>query len=249
MQLLATLSRLVVGARCLFTFPKRAFLHPSVSFLISSPCVMITHLFINPDVLALLAVSWAKTHKSTHGKDTHVSKHTHTHTCIFKFGLTKLQHGRYYSWWVTHVAGMWVEQARAELQHRFSLKSWRANTLRDLKTQEAQTAVWATQLRLPLARSCNRLLWRLFFSLSSCRVSPQVAVDGGWSAWGPWQQCSRTCGGGVEFSHRECTDPVPQNGGKYCEGQRVQYQSCNTQPCDNNDGENQHRAADHRCRH
>lgn len=65
----------------------------------------------------------------------------------------------------------------------------------------------------------------------------QVVVDGGWSLWGPWQQCSRTCGGGVEFSYRECTDPVPQNGGKYCEGQRVQYQSCNTQPCSNDDGE------------
>lgn len=65
----------------------------------------------------------------------------------------------------------------------------------------------------------------------------QVVVDGGWSLWGPWQQCSRTCGGGVEFSYRECTNPVPQNGGKYCEGQRVQYQSCNTQPCSNEYGE------------
>lgn len=67
-------------------------------------------------------------------------------------------------------------------------------------------------------------------------MQPPVVVDGGWSLWGPWQQCSRTCGGGVEFSYRECTDPVPQNGGKYCEGQRVQYQSCNTQPCSNDDG-------------
>lgn len=46
----------------------------------------------------------------------------------------------------------------------------------------------------------------------------------------------------MEFSYRECANPVPQNGGKYCEGQRVQYQSCNTQPCDN-EGENQHEAA------
>ncbi|XP_060929152.1 A disintegrin and metalloproteinase with thrombospondin motifs 8-like [Limanda limanda] len=67
-------------------------------------------------------------------------------------------------------------------------------------------------------------------------MKPLVVVDGGWSLWGPWQQCSRTCGGGVEFSYRECADPVPQNGGKYCEGQRVQYQSCNTQPCVNNEG-------------
>ncbi|XP_054453205.1 A disintegrin and metalloproteinase with thrombospondin motifs 8-like [Anoplopoma fimbria] len=67
-------------------------------------------------------------------------------------------------------------------------------------------------------------------------MQPLVAVDGGWSSWGPWQRCSRTCGGGVEFSYRECTDPVPLNGGRYCEGQRVQYQSCNTQPCDDNNG-------------
>lgn len=62
-------------------------------------------------------------------------------------------------------------------------------------------------------------------------LQPALAVDGAWSAWGPWQQCSRSCGGGVEFSFRECSDPVPQNGGKYCEGQRVQYQSCNIEPC------------------
>ncbi|XP_029699517.1 A disintegrin and metalloproteinase with thrombospondin motifs 8 isoform X3 [Takifugu rubripes] len=62
-------------------------------------------------------------------------------------------------------------------------------------------------------------------------MQPLVVVDGGWSLWGPWRRCSRTCGGGVEFSYRECTDPEPRNGGKYCEGQRVQYQSCNTQAC------------------
>ncbi|XP_068601901.1 A disintegrin and metalloproteinase with thrombospondin motifs 8-like [Brachionichthys hirsutus] len=67
-------------------------------------------------------------------------------------------------------------------------------------------------------------------------MQPLVAVDGGWSLWGPWQHCSRTCGGGVQFSYRQCTDPVPQNGGKYCEGQRVQYQSCKTQTCDNDEG-------------
>ncbi|XP_010865083.2 A disintegrin and metalloproteinase with thrombospondin motifs 8 [Esox lucius] len=59
----------------------------------------------------------------------------------------------------------------------------------------------------------------------------QEPVDGGWSVWGPWGSCSRSCGGGVEFSQRECTDPEPQNGGSYCLGQRIKYQSCNTQAC------------------
>uniref|UniRef100_A0A674EBU2 ADAM metallopeptidase with thrombospondin type 1 motif 8 n=1 Tax=Salmo trutta TaxID=8032 RepID=A0A674EBU2_SALTR len=51
-------------------------------------------------------------------------------------------------------------------------------------------------------------------------------VDGGWGVWGPWGSCSRSCGGGVEFSERECTDPKPQNGGAYCAGQRAKYQAC-----------------------
>lgn len=66
---------------------------------------------------------------------------------------------------------------------------------------------------------------------------PQVAVDGGWSPWGAWGRCSRTCGGGVEFSYRECADPEPRNGGQYCEGQRARYRSCNTQACPGHSGE------------
>lgn len=59
----------------------------------------------------------------------------------------------------------------------------------------------------------------------------QAVVDGGWAPWGPWGACSRTCGGGVQFSYRECTSPEPQNGGKYCLGQRAKYQSCHTEEC------------------
>ncbi|KAM6970605.1 A disintegrin and metalloproteinase with thrombospondin motifs 8 [Aplochiton taeniatus] len=61
-------------------------------------------------------------------------------------------------------------------------------------------------------------------------------VDGGWGAWGPWGPCSRSCGGGVEFSQRECTEPQPRNGGAYCVGMRVTYRSCNIQPCQDDHG-------------
>ncbi|KAM5245947.1 A disintegrin and metalloproteinase with thrombospondin motifs 8 [Ctenodactylus gundi] len=60
---------------------------------------------------------------------------------------------------------------------------------------------------------------------------PKAAVDGGWAPWGPWGECSRSCGGGVQFSYRECTEPEPQNGGQYCLGQRTKYQSCHTEDC------------------
>ncbi|XP_037363801.1 A disintegrin and metalloproteinase with thrombospondin motifs 8 [Talpa occidentalis] len=70
----------------------------------------------------------------------------------------------------------------------------------------------------------------------SCRPEeeverPKAVVDGGWAPWGPWGECSRTCGGGVQFSHRECKDPEPQNGGRYCLGRRAKYQSCHTEEC------------------
>ncbi|XP_052652790.1 A disintegrin and metalloproteinase with thrombospondin motifs 4 [Harpia harpyja] len=56
-------------------------------------------------------------------------------------------------------------------------------------------------------------------------------VDGGWGPWGPWGGCSRTCGGGVQLSHRNCTAPAPRHGGQYCEGKRTRFQSCNVEEC------------------
>ncbi|KPP75388.1 A disintegrin and metalloproteinase with thrombospondin motifs 8-like, partial [Scleropages formosus] len=96
--------------------------------------------------------------------------------------------------------------------------------------------------KCPAAHGSSKILTTLsldgLLCVTSSSVSTllQVVVDGSWGAWGPWGQCSRSCGGGVEFSNRECTAPEPQNGGKYCEGQRVKYESCNTQPCEENNG-------------
>lgn len=66
-------------------------------------------------------------------------------------------------------------------------------------------------------------------------VTRQPAVDGNWGSWSAWGPCSRTCDGGVHFSYRDCDSPMPRNGGKYCEGQRIKYQSCRTEECPPND--------------
>lgn len=58
-----------------------------------------------------------------------------------------------------------------------------------------------------------------------------VKVDGRWGKWGPFGSCSRSCGGGVQLSKRECNNPLPSNGGKFCQGVRVKYRSCNLHPC------------------
>ncbi|KAF8376545.1 gon-1, partial [Pristionchus pacificus] len=55
--------------------------------------------------------------------------------------------------------------------------------------------------------------------------------DGQWGEWGHYERCSRTCGGGIQKSVRDCNSPSPQNGGKYCVGMRERYRSCATDEC------------------
>ncbi|XP_044052675.1 A disintegrin and metalloproteinase with thrombospondin motifs 12 isoform X2 [Siniperca chuatsi] len=59
-------------------------------------------------------------------------------------------------------------------------------------------------------------------------------VNGGWGQWSTWSHCSRTCGTGVQSAERECNNPTPEFGGKYCTGERKRYRTCNTKPCQKN---------------
>ncbi|XP_049618973.1 A disintegrin and metalloproteinase with thrombospondin motifs 12 isoform X1 [Syngnathus scovelli] len=56
-------------------------------------------------------------------------------------------------------------------------------------------------------------------------------VNGGWGQWATWSHCSRTCGTGVQSAERECSNPKPEFGGKYCTGERKRYRTCNTRAC------------------
>ncbi|XP_031197366.1 A disintegrin and metalloproteinase with thrombospondin motifs 18 isoform X2 [Mastomys coucha] len=59
-------------------------------------------------------------------------------------------------------------------------------------------------------------------------------IHGQWSAWSKWSECSRTCGGGVKYQERHCSNPKPQYGGKYCPGSSRIYKLCNINPCHEN---------------
>ncbi|XP_078378151.1 SCO-spondin-like isoform X3 [Oculina patagonica] len=56
-------------------------------------------------------------------------------------------------------------------------------------------------------------------------------VDGNWTDWGDWDQCSVTCAGGTQSRSRTCTNPPPRNGGRECSGESKDVRSCNKDPC------------------
>ncbi|XP_026747378.1 uncharacterized protein LOC113508497 [Trichoplusia ni] len=57
-------------------------------------------------------------------------------------------------------------------------------------------------------------------------------LDGGWSGWGSWGPCSKTCGAGRRSRTRTCTRPIPQGGGAACVGPRTEVGTCHLVPCD-----------------
>ncbi|XP_064364124.1 SCO-spondin-like [Dromaius novaehollandiae] len=61
-----------------------------------------------------------------------------------------------------------------------------------------------------------------------CRASPGCRVDGGWSPWGPWTPCAGGCRAGTQLRARQCSNPVPQGGGRGCRGQSQQQRACPT---------------------
>ncbi|KAF0028165.1 hypothetical protein F2P81_019252 [Scophthalmus maximus] len=56
-------------------------------------------------------------------------------------------------------------------------------------------------------------------------------VNGGWSSWGSWTQCSRDCSRGIRSRKRACSNPEPKHGGQTCLGPPQEYQECNVTPC------------------
>ena len=51
-------------------------------------------------------------------------------------------------------------------------------------------------------------------------------VDGGFSAFGEWSECSADCGEGEQTRERSCNNPAPSNGGADCKGSLKEAKSC-----------------------
>ncbi|XP_076007425.1 hemicentin-1 [Genypterus blacodes] len=64
----------------------------------------------------------------------------------------------------------------------------------------------------------------------NCQGKP-CPVDGSWSDWSRWEECSRSCGQGNRTRVRTCSNPPAQHGGRPCEGKAVEVIMCSVRPC------------------
>ena len=52
-------------------------------------------------------------------------------------------------------------------------------------------------------------------------------VDGGWSLWEAWTECTITCGNpGIQSRLRSCSNPSPEHNGEDCLGDTMEETNC-----------------------
>ena len=66
-----------------------------------------------------------------------------------------------------------------------------------------------------------------------CSLFAGIPINGNFSQWSEWSQCTQSCNGGTQYRSRECDNPRPANGGNDCRkmGQATWYKRCNSQNC------------------
>ncbi|CAH1773844.1 unnamed protein product [Owenia fusiformis] len=73
-------------------------------------------------------------------------------------------------------------------------------------------------------QDCNETL-----SDSQACNTRSCPVDGEYSSWEQWSDCTTSCGGGTRLRDRQCGGAA--HGGKPCEGESVETEVCNTHHC------------------
>uniref|UniRef100_A0A914EBD7 Uncharacterized protein n=1 Tax=Acrobeloides nanus TaxID=290746 RepID=A0A914EBD7_9BILA len=61
-------------------------------------------------------------------------------------------------------------------------------------------------------------------------TEPVVRIDGKWSLWTPWTECSKKCGSGLRKRYRKCSINKEIRG-SYCNGTTMEKESCNVEKC------------------
>ncbi|KAL5251916.1 hypothetical protein ACHWQZ_G014899 [Mnemiopsis leidyi] len=82
-------------------------------------------------------------------------------------------------------------------------------------------------LKKKAARKCRKYE----ATLKKCGHTCKDLLDGGWSDFGDWSECSAECGPGTQTRSRSCSNPAPANGGAECEGKGSEVKECLLKEC------------------
>ena len=83
-----------------------------------------------------------------------------------------------------------------------------------------------TRSLLSTNATCTETLEETDFCNTEC-----CPVDGTWSTWGDWSNCSAECNSGIRRRSRTCDSPSPSCNGQKCPGPGVEFEQCNIEPC------------------
>ena len=111
----------------------------------------------------------------------------------------------------------------------------------NLKLENSASGFCLVKICDPSQKYHTRLVDKKFFPLLSSHIIKYLqkstlckayrSVDGEWSDYKAWSECTADCGGGTKTRTRTCTNPAPAYGGADCVGEATDSQSCNTHPC------------------
>lgn len=64
-----------------------------------------------------------------------------------------------------------------------------------------------------------------------CWTQVPCPINGGWTIWTAWSECTKMCDGGISARTRLCVEPRPSENGKPCEGPDREENFCNILSC------------------
>ena len=130
----------------------------------------------------------------------------------------------YYSEKVKHKHFTWPN---AFIVYRpFSNYSWQNRTFLDLNSSLIWL-LWLARIVYVTTVTINAFTCSWFHMVFSVKfIWFLFSVDGGFSDWSSWSQCSVTCGNGTKQRTRSCTNPPPANSGKQCGGRTLEIIIC-----------------------
>lgn len=111
---------------------------------------------------------------------------------------------------------------------QFADSGWCCNTTTELTLPEGQIANGFFIKHYEYSDYYPYIFPKELYGMSDPNAKP---IDGGWSAWDKWGSCSKACGPGNKKRVRTCSEPYPVLGGKACEGDPFEINTCNLKDC------------------